>query len=95
VHMELPHEEALNAYENFFWNWDTLNNNEPNYTAFRAQDPHALCAEAGFAPGSTFAHMIPDFATFGEEKFDAFVRGDTPAPAHGMGGWFVFGARAD
>jgi SAM-dependent methyltransferase len=95
VNMELPHEDALSAYENFFWNWDTMNNNEPNYTAFRAQDPHALCAEAGFAPGSTFAHMIPDFATFGEEKFDAFVRGDAPAPAHGMGGWFVFGARAD
>ena len=91
VHMELPDELAVSAYENFFWNWDTHNNNEPNYTAFRAQDPRALCAEAGFEPAQCFAQLIPDSASFGAEKLARFVRGELPAPPHGSGGWFVFG----
>jgi ubiquinone/menaquinone biosynthesis C-methylase UbiE len=93
VHMELPNESAVSAYENFFWNWDTRNNNEPYYTDFRAQDPIALCAAAGFAAERSFARMIPDFASFGAAKFDRFIRGEIPAPPHGSGGWFIFGAR--
>jgi SAM-dependent methyltransferase len=93
VHMELPNESAVSAYDNFFWNWDTRHNNEPNYTVFRAQDPIALCADAGFAAESSFAHLIPDWASFGPERFDAFMRGEVAAPPHGGGGWFVFGAQ--
>jgi ubiquinone/menaquinone biosynthesis C-methylase UbiE len=93
VHMELPNEAAVSAYENFFWNWDTANNNEPYYTAFRAQDPVALCSEAGFEKDSCFAQLIPDWPSCGEAKFNQFVRGEVAAPAHGSGGWFVFGAR--
>lgn len=93
VHMELPNEAAVSAYENFFWNWDTANNNEPNYTVFRAQDPIALCTEAGFEKGACFAQLIPDYATFGPERYGQFMRGELAAPAHGSGGWFVFGAR--
>ena len=93
VHMELPNEAAVSAYDNFFWNWDTRNNNEPHYTAFRTRDPLAACADAGFAPDQSFAQLIPDFASFGAARFDGFMRGEVPAPAHGGGGWFVFGAR--
>lgn len=92
VHMELPNEAAVDAYENFFWNWDTANNNEPAYTIFRAQDPIALCSEAGFAADAAFAHPIPDYASAGREDFERFVRGEIPAPPHGRGGWFLFGA---
>ena len=69
VHMELPNEAAVSAYENFFWNWDTANNNEPYYTNFRAQDPIALCVEAGFAVERSFAHSIPDYAAAGSDGF--------------------------
>lgn len=91
AHMELPNETAISQYENFFWNWDTANNNEPNYTAFRAQDPGALCAEAGFDPALAFALHIPDWSSFGGPKFDAFLRGELTPPPHGSGGWFIFG----
>ncbi len=91
VHMELPDESAVSAYENFFWNWDTVNNNEPHYTAFRSQDPKSLCAEAGFDPAECFAQLIPDYASFGDDKLAQFVRGELAAPSHGSGGWFVFG----
>lgn len=93
VHMELPNEAAVSDYENFFWNWDTAYNSEPFYTNYRAQDPRALAAEAGFNPSSTFAQMIPDWLTFGAERFGRFVRGELASPPHGSGGWFVFGAR--
>lgn len=95
VHMELPDEGSVSAYENFFWNWDTRNNNEPWYTAYRAQDPLALCREAGFSTASSFKLHIPDIATFGFERHERFMRGEIPAPAHGSGGWFVFGAERD
>lgn len=95
VHMELPDEASVSPYENFFWNWDTHNNNEPWYTAFRAEDPVALCAAAGFDASRSFKTHIPDIASFGEERYERFMRGELPSPAHGAGGWFVFGAERD
>jgi SAM-dependent methyltransferase len=91
VHMELPDEASVSAYENFFWNWDTINNNEPFYTHFRQQDPIALCTDAGFARDRCFKQLIPDVATFGAERYAKFLRGEIPAPPHGSGGWFVLG----
>jgi len=92
VHMELPNEAAVGAYENFFFNWDTANNNEPFYTGYREQDPRALCAEAGFDPGCIFTAMVPERVSFGEERYARYLRGEIPAPPHGTGAWFVFGA---
>lgn len=93
VHMELPNETAVGDYENFFWNWDTQNNNEPNYTQFRSQDLAKLCKEAGFAPDRCFAHLIPDLASNGSVNADQCISGDRETPAHGLGGWFVFGSQ--
>lgn len=95
VHMELPDEASVPPYENFFWNWDTRNNNEPWYTAFRAEDPVALCITAGFDASRSFKLLIPDIASFGEARHEQFMRGELPSPAHGVGGWFVFGAERD
>jgi ubiquinone/menaquinone biosynthesis C-methylase UbiE len=92
VHMELPDEVSVSAYENFFWNWDTANNNEPFYTQFREQDPYVLCTDAGFRRERCFKGLIPDVATFGAERYQRFLHGEIPAPPHGSGGWFVFGA---
>jgi ubiquinone/menaquinone biosynthesis C-methylase UbiE len=92
IHMELPDEASVGAYENFFWNWDTINNNEPFYTHFRQQDPIALCTEAGFERDHCFKQLIPDIATFGAERYEKFLRGEIPAPPHGSGGWFILGA---
>jgi ubiquinone/menaquinone biosynthesis C-methylase UbiE len=92
VHMELPDEASVSAYENFFWNWDTINNNEPFYTHYRQQDPIALCIEAGFEPDRCFKQLIPDAASFGAERYAQFLRGELASPPHGSGGWFVCGA---
>ena len=92
-HMELPPEGMVSDYENFYWNWDTANNNEPAYTIYRAQDPIALCAAAGLNADECFSTIIPNLATFGEADYARFMRGELPAPPHGSGGWYVFGGR--
>lgn len=92
AHMELPPRKSCTPYVNFFWDWDTLNNNEPAYSAFRASDPTVLSTEAGFKSGTCFELVIPNRATFGDDKFAKFVKGEMPPPPHGGGGWFIFGA---
>lgn len=90
VHQELPATGLVDAWEDYFWNWDTENNNEPFYTSFRAQDPIALCAEAGFDRGSCFAHILPDVNAY-PDRYAAFAWDEPGRPRHGKGGWYVFG----
>ncbi|MSO97739.1 MAG: class I SAM-dependent methyltransferase [Rhodospirillaceae bacterium] len=92
AHMELPPRKSCTPYVNFFWDWDTLNNNEPAYSAFRASDPTVLSTEAGFKAGTCFELVIPNRATFGDDNFAKFVKGEMPPPPHGGGGWFIFGS---
>ncbi len=92
AHMELPPRKNCDPYLNFYWDWDTLNNNEPSYSAFRASDPNELQAGAGFDRSTTYEITIPNRATFGDEKFAEFIKGNVKAPRHGQGGWYIFGA---
>jgi len=92
-HMELPPQKNVDAFQNFYWDWDTLNNNEPAYTAFRGSDPNVLCAGAGFDKNKCFEVTVPNVATFPTDKYAAFLRGEINSPEHGSGGWYNFGAR--
>lgn len=91
VHQELPATGLVDAWEDYFWNWDTENNNEPFYTAFRAQDPIALLEEAGFARDRSFAHILPDVNAY-PDRHAAFAWDEPGRPRHGKGGWYVFGS---
>lgn len=93
VHMELPPRSMCDPFLNFYWDWDAQHNNEPFYVAFRSQDLHGLMAEAGFGGEGRFTSTVPNVGTFGKESYADFMRGEVAAPAHGRGGWFVFGAR--
>lgn len=92
VHQELPASGLVDPFEDFFWNWDTEHNNEPAYTAFRAQDPIELCVEAGFDRASAFAMILPDMGAY-PDRAAAFAWDEPGRPRHGKGGWYVFGAR--
>lgn len=92
VHQELPAERLVDDWENYYWNWDTHYNNEPSYTAFRAQDPIALCAEAGFSADKCFAQLLPDVSVY-PDRNEAFDWADPSRPMHGRGGWYVFGGQ--
>lgn len=91
VHQELPATSLVDAWEDYFWNWDTDNNNEPFYTAFRAQDPIALCVEAGFDRDRSFAHILPDVNAY-PDRAAAFGWDEPGRPRHGKGGWYVLGS---
>lgn len=91
VHQELPATCLVDPWEDYFWNWDTENNNEPNYTAFREQDPIALCVETGFERARCFAQILPDPNAY-PDRFDAFGWDEPGRPRHGKGGWYVFGS---
>lgn len=93
VHQELPSSHLVDAYEDYFWNWDTLNNNEPAYTAWRAEDHVAMCVAAGFDPADSFALILPDLGTY-PDRGTAFAWDEPGRPMHGRGGWYVFGSRA-
>ena len=91
--MELPPHKACDPFMNSAFDWDTRNNNEPFYAAFRSQDPTQLCVEAGFAPEACFEITLPDVTSFDMARYPAFLRGEVQAPPHGRGGWFIFGGR--
>lgn len=91
VHQELPATSLVSPFEDFFWNWDTEHNNEPSYRNFRAQDPIALCAEAGFDPERSFTAILPDLGAF-PDRAEAFAWEEPGRPRHGKGGWYVFGS---
>ncbi|MFZ5748501.1 MAG: class I SAM-dependent methyltransferase [Pseudomonadota bacterium] len=91
VHQELPATGLVDAWEDYFWNWDTDNNNEPFYTAFRAQDPIALMEAAGFDRSRSFAQILPDAGTY-PDRAAAFDWDEPGRPRHGKGGWYVFGS---
>ena len=69
LHMELPPNKALSAYDGFYLDWDSWYNNEPFYKTFRDQDPVELCAEAGFDRARVEQHVVPSLNWFGEDVF--------------------------
>ncbi|NKB44607.1 MAG: methyltransferase domain-containing protein [Alphaproteobacteria bacterium] len=93
IHMELPPNSEVDAYYGFYLDWDAgSNNNEPFYAEFRNQDVIGLCSETGFEPENCIKVLIPNYASFGAEKFKAFVDEKIPSPPHGNGAsWFIFG----
>jgi SAM-dependent methyltransferase len=93
LHFELPPAVAVDPYYDFYLDWDTLNNNEPSYAQFRAQNPEKLCADAGFSPDKYMQKQIYNWGTYPDETFIACAKGETEAPVVANGGtWFTFGA---
>jgi SAM-dependent methyltransferase len=97
VHMELPPNKALPAYDGFYLDWDSWYNEEPFYKTFRDQDPKKLCTDAGFAGDKYVEFVVPSLNCYGEAALKQAVDGhaavnkDTGRLAAGIS-WFSFGA---
>jgi ubiquinone/menaquinone biosynthesis C-methylase UbiE len=97
IHMELPPNAQLSAYDAFYLDWDGDYNNEPFYKGYRDQAPRALCVEAGFAAEAFFEGVMPRFTYVPEDAFRAAVLGevhfddDTGRLSDGIQ-WYGFGA---
>lgn len=97
LHMELPPNNALGAFDAFYLDWDGYYNNEPFYKNFRDQDYRELCASAGFSPDAFFESVMPRYTYVPESDFAAVINAgpefdeDTGRLSDGIQ-WYGFGA---
>lgn len=98
IHMELPPNRSLPAYDGFYLDWDSWYNAEPFYKTFRDQDPRELCVKAGFAADAVEEFVVPSFAWHGEAAIAKAAERRTGVDENtgrldtGIS-WYSFGAR--
>jgi len=73
LNMELPPNNRLAAYDQFYLDWDSYYNKEPWYKPFRDQDYVALCAGAGFAADRFLETVVPRYTYTPAAEFAAEV----------------------
>ncbi|NRD89665.1 class I SAM-dependent methyltransferase [Sphingopyxis sp. BSNA05] len=100
LHMELPPNGQMNAFDGFYLDWDSWYNNEPFYKGFRDEDPKELCEKGGFDPDDYFQFVVPSIGVYGadavtdaiaDEAANAVDSETTGRLAEGIM-WFGFGA---
>jgi ubiquinone/menaquinone biosynthesis C-methylase UbiE len=97
INMELPPNQSLEPYDQFYLDWDCYYNAEPFYRAFRDQDYAALTQAGGFAADKFVQFTVPQYTYMADDEFAEAVR--RPASIDGQTGrlsatlqWFGFGA---
>ena len=100
LHMELPPNTQMSAFESFYLDWDSYYNAEPYYKGFRDQEPLDLCRKAGFAAENYIQFVVPSAGIYGVDAIDEQAGSDgggevdtatTGRLAEGVK-WFGFGA---
>ena len=98
LHMELPPNNMMGAYDSFYLDWDSYYNKEPFYKAFRDMDPAEVCTSAGFDADKTVHFIIPSLNLASREAIlasleqqDAQADKDTGRLADTIK-WYCFGA---
>ncbi|KWV90795.1 hypothetical protein AUC45_05440 [Erythrobacter sp. YT30] len=82
IHMELPPNEQMGAFDGFYLDWDSYYNNEPYYKGYRDEVPADLCKKAGFGEDTFFEFVVPSIGIYGEEAVAEAAKGDR---AEGVG----------
>lgn len=100
LHMELPPNGQMEAFDGFYLDWDSYYNREPYYKGFRDEDPLENCQKAGFAEEDFIQFVVPSIGIYGEDAVRSAALGDraeevgqqtTGRLAEGVM-WFGFGA---
>jgi ubiquinone/menaquinone biosynthesis C-methylase UbiE len=100
LHMELPPNAEMSAFDGFYLDWDSYYNEEPFYKGYRDENPPELCARAGFAAEDYFQFVVPSIGIYGEAAIADMVANDaaetvgqatTGRLAEGVM-WFGYGA---
>ncbi len=76
LNMELPPNDRMAAYDQFYLDWDSYYNNEPFYKDFRDQDPKALTTAAGFPAAAYFEGVMPRYTCTARDEFLAMARAE-------------------
>ncbi len=100
LHMELPPNAEMSAFDGFYLDWDSWYNEEPYYKGYRDEIPQDNCVKAGFAREDCFQFVVPSIGIYGEqaiadliasEAAEAVGQATTGRLAEGVM-WFGFGA---
>jgi ubiquinone/menaquinone biosynthesis C-methylase UbiE len=100
LHMELPPNAEMSAFDGFYLDWDSYYNEEPFYKGYRDENPPELCTRAGFAAEDYFQFVVPSIGIYGEQAIADMVSTDaaeavgqatTGRLAEGVM-WFGYGA---
>ena len=76
LNMELPPNDRMAAYDQFYLDWDSYYNNEPFYKDFRDQNPKDLTVAAGFPANGYFEGVMPRYTYTDEEDFIAMAKAE-------------------
>jgi ubiquinone/menaquinone biosynthesis C-methylase UbiE len=98
LHMELPPNDQMSAFDGFYLDWDSWYNEEPFYKAFRDQDTRSICKAAGFGAADYLQFVVPSIGIYGADAIDAAIANEekqkldqsTGRLAEGVQ-WFGFG----
>lgn len=100
LHMELPPNDQMNAFDGFYLDWDSWYNSEPFYKGFRDENPKQTCVQGGFAEDDYLQFVVPSISLYGadavaqaiaDENANAVDSETTGRLADGIM-WFGFGA---
>ena len=100
LHMELPPNDQMNAFDGFYLDWDSWYNSEPFYKGYRDEDPEQLCQSGGFGADDYFQFVVPSIGIYGADAVaEAIANEDANAVDSETTGrlaegimWFGFGA---
>ncbi|MEM7702325.1 MAG: class I SAM-dependent methyltransferase [Pseudomonadota bacterium] len=82
IHMELPPNAQMDAFDGFYLDWDSYYNNEPFYKGYRDEVPAELCTRAGFPQDTYFDFVVPSVGIYGADAVAQAAKGDR---AEGVG----------
>lgn len=98
IHMELPLNADVPAYEQFYLDWDAYYNKEPFYKSLRDLDVRKAVTDAGFGDDQFVRFVIPSQHNHGDHAVLEAAAADTNAVEGNVGKlqdglkWFTFGA---
>lgn len=76
LHMELPPNGEMSAFDGFYLDWDSYYNNEPYYKGYRDEVPREMCTRAGFGEDAFFDFVVPSIGIYGEDAVQKAATGD-------------------
>ena len=88
IHVEAPLYRDMDPFSAFMFDWETVNNNEPFWSAMRELDLVAIATEAGFEADK----VIQTFVANGAWKAKAATGNSKHGELGSRGNWFVFAA---
>jgi ubiquinone/menaquinone biosynthesis C-methylase UbiE len=60
LHVEAPLYRDMDAYTTFIYDWETVNNNEPFWSAMRELDLMAIATKSGFEADKVIQTFVPN-----------------------------------